>query len=1850
MRWQSSLVFPVLAFFVVCAAATSTAGSCGPLIPYLISPTQDANVTQYGFFNFSAGVLCGSGSCGNVTLTLDPARLPNIGAAKAGPLGESGEKIDSDILRAFAEEEEVAVLVALRGRAGGGKGIQSLRSTVRSRQVRVLKRVAGKGSFTLTHRYSTVAMLAGKVTKEGLARLNQDPDVSAVHLDRVLHITLDESVPLINAPSVWNTTHDGANITGAGQTVCVLDTGVDYTHPDLGGCIADDIVLGNCSKVVGGHDFVNDDNNPIDDHSHGTHVAGIVASENDTFRGVAPDAKLVAVKVCSATGSCSSSTMIAGADYCVNVSETYGIKIITMSIGDGGSYNESSCPTWMDEAIDAAYSAGIIFFAASGNELYANGISYPSCSPRIISVASTTKNDQISYFSNTGTALDLLAPGHSIHSTVLNGSFATKSGTSMATPHAAGAAALLLQYRGNVTPDEMMHYLTSTGVNITDPGNGLKFPRLDAYAALEELIADSGKGIIPQTVGARPFYTIDANPVHPENNSCLRNLSAGESCNLTWRVNATGEGNTVWNFFVLANSSCGGGNASSSVNLTIRDHWLPEIIILSPENTTYYTSEVALSYTISENPEWTGCSLDGLANVTLTGNTTLQNLSDGQHSIVVYVNDSSGNLGTSEKTYFTVQAPRISYSPPIINVTVNQGEEAVRNITLSNNGSSNLSVNSSSSGQSPLFYDDVESGEGNWTSEGFWHITAHRSSSETHSWYYGQDSVWNYDNQDGNSGELTSPAIDLTDASAALLTFGYWYETETNQTLYDQRVIQVSVNGSSYSSVDQLYGDAMRVWLNKTLNLSEYVGSEIRIRFLFNTIDKSFNNYEGWYIDDINVTKIASHDWLTTSPETDVIGPGEQKNLSVRVNGSIMYYGNHTSSILLTSNAEENSQVTVPVYVSLMDSLPPTVTIQSPDNYTYNTSVIDLTYTLDEPAAWAGASLDGGENTTLSGNTSISNISSGYHSLTLSARDLGGNTNTSTVYFTVTAPDISVSPLGLSYTLGENGSQTLNLTVGNSGQNSLVFNVTGEGVSGPSNYSVSYPAYVWLEGVDGGTNLHLMDDDSRSRTLPFNFSFYGVNYTTLHVGSNGYVSFAAAATDSSNDAIPSTLTSNHYLIAPLWDDWLPTPPAYDNVYVKEYESPGRFVATWNDITSPGGLPSRSTFQLILYESGDIRFNYQMVRRTHGYTIGLNKGDGVYYNSIASVPGNQSSILFSGFRGAQETSWLTAVPGSGTVGQGSQVVVAVTAAATGVSAGVYNTTLEVESSDLDETPTSIPVTINVTDSVIPQITILSPKNMTYNTSSVELSYTVSENTSWMGVSLNGGGNVTIPGNTTLTNLSNGLHNIIVYAKDAFGNLGQSNTVYFTVQLPNVWTQLADANLTLTEGDNATRTLAVGNDGISTLLYNITYLAPETEILFSDPFPTDSLNTSLWVNTSGTPNITDGGVSEPTPPYSVELSGLDCSITSKTIDLTDYGNVTVSFFYELGGGGDEPEQDDTLYLEIKNSSGWTTLFNISGNRTTQQNYTRVSIQIPANAVSSEFKLMFRSSGSGPGLDSFFVDNVVLSGVNASSPWYVFNESSGNIFANESLNLSITILTENLSAGTYAGGIRIESSDLDETPINRTIQLTVSPSTTTSTTTTSTTSSTSTSTSSTTSTSTSSTTTLPQPTVSYNVSLNASVNESVEVNSSEANVTLKFTANSSITGANLTIERFDGNPRGESSFSVPSLSKYFRVYASENLVSGVEFFYLEFYYAESEVNVSGLDESDLAVYWFDENLSDWVVVNATTMEWVYGTGLNMSDNFLWTNTSHLSDYALAQATLQQQTQITLAANWNLISLPLT
>lgn len=315
----------------------------------------------------------------------------------------------------------------------------------------------------------------------------------------------------IDAPEAWDIATGSKTV-----TVGVIDTGIDYNHPDLAaniwtnpGEIADNGIDDDKNGFIDdlhGWDFCNDDADPMDDHYHGTHCAGTIGAVGNNGIGVAGvnwSVSIAALKFLSEGGSGTTSDAIDAVHYAT----TMGFDLTSNSWG-GGGYS-----ALLEESIAAAGAAGHLFVAAAGNSALNTDATanYPSCynCENIISVAATDSNDALAYFSNHGVgSVDLAAPGVDIFSTAPNAGYMTLSGTSMATPHVAGAAALLKSAHPQFGATAIKTLLLSS----VDPiaslqgvvSSGGRLNIATALAATKHLIATSGDFVATGSVGG-PF-------------------------------------------------------------------------------------------------------------------------------------------------------------------------------------------------------------------------------------------------------------------------------------------------------------------------------------------------------------------------------------------------------------------------------------------------------------------------------------------------------------------------------------------------------------------------------------------------------------------------------------------------------------------------------------------------------------------------------------------------------------------------------------------------------------------------------------------------------------------------------------------------------------------------------------------------------------------------------------------------------------------------------------------------------------------------------------------------------------------------------------------------------------------------------------------------------------------------------------------------------------------------------------------------------------------------------------------------------------------------------------------------
>lgn len=381
------------------------------------------------------------------------------------------------------------------------------------------------GANPLVPGLSLIHLPAGSDLVSVLAALNADPTIAYAEPNFIYTAMLTPNDPDyarqwhlnqasdadIDAPEAWDIQQGGNNV-----IIASIDTGVDYNHADLRNNIwinPDEIANNGIDDDrngyvddVRGWDFANNDNNPMDDNRHGTHVAGIMAAEGNNGiggTGVAWRARIMPLKFLSSTGSGSSANAIKAIQYAV----AKGAKISNNSWGGGGLSQALS------DAIGAANAAGHLFVAAAGNAGTNNDTapSYPASynQPNIIAVASTTNSDALSSFSNFGVrTVHVAAPGSSIYSTVLNNAYGILSGTSMAAPVVSGVAGLLLAQNPSLTVPQLKTAITSTVDKIAALSTRVSSGgRVNALRALQSLGASAPPVTVPAAVTVTPATT-----------------------------------------------------------------------------------------------------------------------------------------------------------------------------------------------------------------------------------------------------------------------------------------------------------------------------------------------------------------------------------------------------------------------------------------------------------------------------------------------------------------------------------------------------------------------------------------------------------------------------------------------------------------------------------------------------------------------------------------------------------------------------------------------------------------------------------------------------------------------------------------------------------------------------------------------------------------------------------------------------------------------------------------------------------------------------------------------------------------------------------------------------------------------------------------------------------------------------------------------------------------------------------------------------------------------------------------------------------------------------------------------
>ncbi len=367
-------------------------------------------------------------------------------------------------------EEKIPVLINFKGNPDA-KRVKA--------DAELVKAYDGK----IKYQYTIIHALAAELPQKAIDALSKNPNVDFIEPDYEFQfmeangqIQADEipwGIARINAINAQS-----AGFNGNGIKVAVLDSGIDYNHPDLK------------ANYLGGYNFVNYDNDPMDDYGHGTHVAGTVAASSNGvgILGAAPDTGLYAVKIGDKYGVLWSD-LIAGIDWAVD----NNADVITMSLG-GPSFS----PT-LQNACNNAYSKGVVLVGAAGNS--GGAVVYPAAYDTVIAVSAIDSTNTKTSWSFYGPQVEFAAPGSIIKSTMPGGLYGYNSGTSMATPHVTGAVALLMSTdiagtvydtnsNGKWDPAEVRSRLQSTATDLGASGkdNYYGYGLVNAYAAVEDFV------------------------------------------------------------------------------------------------------------------------------------------------------------------------------------------------------------------------------------------------------------------------------------------------------------------------------------------------------------------------------------------------------------------------------------------------------------------------------------------------------------------------------------------------------------------------------------------------------------------------------------------------------------------------------------------------------------------------------------------------------------------------------------------------------------------------------------------------------------------------------------------------------------------------------------------------------------------------------------------------------------------------------------------------------------------------------------------------------------------------------------------------------------------------------------------------------------------------------------------------------------------------------------------------------------------------------------------------------------------------------------------------------------------
>jgi len=579
--------------------------------------------------------------------------------------------VDKEIEKNLEKNDKVRVIIEFKD----NKEI-SINDKIKARES-IIKKFS-ENDLKMIYNFKETNKIVALINKNSLEVLKRNENLKEIKEDLKVKINLRESNSIINSTVVNAKIINNLNLTGNDQTICILDTGINYSHKDFGSCSRGDYLNNKCNKFIKGWNYINNNDNPYDDNGHGTHVAGIAAA-NGGIDGVSQNSKIINIKVLDSSGSGFLSDVVNGVNWCKGNKTNFNISVISMSLGTINNYTnycddiESSLTNFLNQAF--AYNITVV--VAAGNNGNNTAISLPACIQNATSVASSNKQDQISSFSNRNMITDFIAPGENINSTSYHGNYEINSGTSMSAPHVAGIIALLQQYKQQesnktLTVTEIENALKNSDKNITD-SNGLNYTRVNADKALISIDIKKPTFII----------SISPNPANLTLNNISINFTAYDTNLEKIIVNITYPNGTLitsnfsnftlttkqlniagnYNISIFVNDSSSNINQTTQI-LIINNIDIPNINLDYPENNVNLSnSPISFNCSASDDKNIANISLyinstgnfslNQTKNITGTSNSSLFNLDlpDGIYIWNCLVYDNSTNSVFSQENY-----------------------------------------------------------------------------------------------------------------------------------------------------------------------------------------------------------------------------------------------------------------------------------------------------------------------------------------------------------------------------------------------------------------------------------------------------------------------------------------------------------------------------------------------------------------------------------------------------------------------------------------------------------------------------------------------------------------------------------------------------------------------------------------------------------------------------------------------------------------------------------------------------------------------------------------------------------------------------------------------------------------------------------------------------------------------------------------------------------------------------------------------------------------------------------------------------------------------------------------------